>query len=61
MGHELLDSYAAVTVILIAFVKVRPVGRYVMELRNAPVVLLALFEGWVALVAVALIGPFLFA
>jgi len=61
IGHGLPATYAGVCIILIAFVKVRFVGRYFMELRDAPAALLGVFEGWVALVTVVLIGLFLLA
>lgn len=61
VGDGLSATYAGVSIILIGFVKVRFVGRYFMELRDAPLALMGVFEGWVALVAVTLIGLFLFA
>lgn len=49
--HGLDDAQAAgVVILLITFLKVRFVGRWFMELRDAPVVLAALFDGWVAIV-----------
>lgn len=50
------DAYTAVGIILIAFVKVRFVGCYFMELRRAPIAMLILFQGWVAVVATVLIA-----
>jgi hypothetical protein len=50
---------ASVLVIVIAFVKVRFVGRYFMELRHAPVPLLAIFEGYCVVVCAALVVMFL--
>jgi hypothetical protein len=50
---------ASVLVIVIAFVKVRFVGRYFMELRDAPTPLLAVFEGYCAVVCTILIVMFL--
>jgi hypothetical protein len=49
-----------VVILAIAFVKVRFIGRYFMELRDAPVPLLTLFEAWVAAVAAMTIGLFVF-
>jgi heme/copper-type cytochrome/quinol oxidase subunit 4 len=50
---------ASVLVIAIAFVKVRFVGRYFMELRDAPTPLLAVFEGYCAVVCAILVVMFL--
>lgn len=61
VGHGLSDNFAGVTIMLIAFTKVHFVGRYFMELRDAPVTAVGIFEGWVAIVAVALVGLFLLA
>jgi hypothetical protein len=52
---------ASVLVIVIAFVKVRFVGLYFMELRNAPVPLRLVFEGYCLVVCVALVVMFLVA
>jgi hypothetical protein len=49
---------AAIVVIVIAFAKIRLVGRYFMELRAAPVVLRAVFDAWVCLVGCALIAMY---
>ncbi|MDX1875103.1 cytochrome C oxidase subunit IV family protein [Mycolicibacterium sp. 120266] len=59
VGHELPDRYAAVGIIVIAFVKVHFVGRYFMELRDAPSVLKAVFGAWNVGVAALLIGLYL--
>ncbi|BBX62376.1 hypothetical protein MSAS_15500 [Mycobacterium saskatchewanense] len=61
VGHELPTAYAAVSIIIIAFIKVRFVGRYFMELRHAPAFLQAIFEGWTLIVASVLTGLYLFA
>jgi hypothetical protein len=50
---------ATVAVLVVAFVKVRLVGLYFMELRSAPVPLRLLFEGWVVVVCSILIGLYL--
>ena len=60
-GHDLPDRYAAICIIVIAFAKVHFVGRYFMELRDAPVPLTAVFEAWVVVIASVLIGLYLFA
>lgn len=59
VGHELGEGCAGVVILLIAFVKVRFVGRYFMELRHAPRGLAAVFDAWIVVVAAALIGLFL--
>lgn len=61
VGHELPDQYAAICIFVIAFAKVHFVGRYFMELRDAPVPLVAVFETWVVVIACVLIGLYLFA
>jgi heme/copper-type cytochrome/quinol oxidase subunit 4 len=60
VGHELPDRYAAVGIIVIAFIKVHFVGRYFMELRDAPTPLKAVFGAWNVVVAALLIGLYLF-
>lgn len=61
VGHGLPATYSGVSIIVIAAVKVRFVGRYFMELRDAPIPLLWVFEGWVALASAMMIGLFLLA
>jgi hypothetical protein len=60
-GHELDARYGGVIIIAVAMIKVRLVGRYFMELRDAPIPLMTLFECWVVAVGLMLIGLFLFA
>jgi hypothetical protein len=60
IGHELPAVSAGVVILLVAFVKVRFVGRYFMELRDAPIPLLILFETWVAAVAAVCVCLFTF-
>jgi len=60
VGHDLGAKQAGVVILAIAFVKVRFIGRYFMELRDAPVPLLTLFEAWVTAVAAMTIGLFVF-
>jgi caa(3)-type oxidase subunit IV len=55
-NHEL----ASVIILLIAFIKVRLVGRYFMELREAPNVLRGLFDAYCLIVCTLLLGVFLF-
>jgi heme/copper-type cytochrome/quinol oxidase subunit 4 len=60
--HGLSSAEARTVIILVvAFVKVRFVGLYFMELRTAPVALRALFEGWCLVVCLGLIGFYLLA
>lgn len=61
VGHELPTTPAAVVIVLIAFLKVHFVGRYFMEIRHAPVALATIFSVWTGVVALALIGLYLFA
>ena len=61
VGNQLPTTYAAIGVIIIAFAKVHFVGRYFMELRDAPAPLRAVFDGWTLIVAVVLIGLYAFA
>ncbi|OBI19805.1 hypothetical protein A5712_18740 [Mycobacterium sp. E2327] len=51
---------ASVLILLIAFIKVRLVGMYFMELREAPNVLRGLFETYCLVVCALLVGVFLF-
>jgi hypothetical protein len=46
---------------LVAFIKVRFVGLYFMELRDAPHVLRGLFEGYCLVVCAMILGFYLFA
>jgi heme/copper-type cytochrome/quinol oxidase subunit 4 len=48
-------------VMIVAFVKIRFVGLYFMELRDAPWPLRGLFEGYCIVVCVAVAGFYLFA
>ena len=56
-----LDSATARTVLIlvVAFIKVRFVGLYFMELRDAPLVLRGLFESYCLVVCGFLIGLYL--
>ena len=49
----------SVTVLLVAFVKIRLVGLYFMELKNAPLALRAIFESYVTVVGGLIIGMYL--
>jgi caa(3)-type oxidase subunit IV len=60
--HGLHDhQLSSVIILLIAFVKVRLVGVYFMELREAPNVLRWLFEAYCVVVCALLVGVFIFA
>jgi hypothetical protein len=50
---------AAVAVIVIAFVKVRLVGHYFMEVRGAPLPLRVVFDTYIGVVSCGLIGIYL--
>lgn len=58
-----LSSPAArsILIFVVAFVKVRFVGLYFMELKDAPWALRGLFEGYCLLVCALVIGFYLFA
>jgi len=47
---------ATVTVMLVAFVKVRFVGLYFMELRHAPLALRLALEAWVVVFTIVVIA-----
>jgi hypothetical protein len=50
---------ATVTVMVVAFIKVRFVGLYFMELRHAVPALRLAFEAWVALFTILVIAMYL--
>jgi hypothetical protein len=50
---------ASVAIVVIAFVKVRLVGLYFMELRHAPVALRSLFEGYCLAVCTLVLAMYL--
>jgi caa(3)-type oxidase subunit IV len=52
-------TLASMVILLIAFIKVRLVGLYFMELRDAPAVLRGLFEAYCAIACTVVIGVFL--
>lgn len=56
-GHRL----TSVLIILVAFFKVSLVGRYFMELRQAPLALRGLFEGYCVAVCGLVLGIYLLA
>jgi hypothetical protein len=60
-GEHLIhrQDAAAIAVIAIAFVKVRLVGMYFMELHGAPAALRLAFQGWCAVAFAVLTGLYL--
>ena len=54
-------TIASVAVLVIAVVKVRCVGLWFMDLRNAPTALRAAFEAYCLALLAALVGLYLFA
>ncbi|WP_245845706.1 cytochrome C oxidase subunit IV family protein [Mycobacterium arosiense] len=54
-------SVASIFVLCIAFVKVRLVGLYFMEIRRAPIVLRALFGGYCAFFLALVVGMYVVA
>ena len=54
------EQAASAAVLVVAFVKVRFVGMYFMELRHAPIPLRALYEIWCLVVCSVVVGMFLF-
>lgn len=52
-------TVATVVIMLVAFIKVRFVGLYFMELRHAPVPLRLIFEGYCLVVCSVVIGLYL--
>jgi heme/copper-type cytochrome/quinol oxidase subunit 4 len=60
--HGLSSAEArTVLIMLVAFIKVRFVGLYFMELREAPYLLRGLFEGYCLVVCAMILGFYLFA
>ncbi len=60
--HGIHDhTLASVVILLIAFIKLRLVGLYFMELREAPVVLRGLFEAYCIIVCTVVVAVFVLA
>jgi uncharacterized membrane protein len=57
--HGLHAHLATTIVVLVAFIKVRFIGLYFMELREAPVPLRLIFEGYCAVVCAVVITMYL--
>ena len=62
-GHGFGDSHtpASLLIFVVAVFKVRVVGLYFMELRDAPIPLRGVFEGYCVLLLGVLVGMYLFA
>lgn len=60
LGSE-AQQLASVAILAVAFIKVRFIGLYFMELREAPLALRGLFEGYCAVVGALVIGLFVLA
>lgn len=52
---------ASVAIIVVAFAKIRLIGLHFMELRDAPVALRGLFEGYVGVVCAGVLAMYLLA
>lgn len=50
---------ASVVILMVALFKVRLVGLYFMDLRNAPIALRGVFEAWCAIVCALTVSLFL--
>jgi hypothetical protein len=58
------DAYReliSVVIVLVAFIKIRFVGLYFMELRHAPLALRGLFEAYCLVVCSLIVGMYLWA
>jgi len=59
-GHSASNhALATVSVILIALAKIRLIIWYFMEIRHAPAMWRWIFDGWLAVVGIALIALYL--
>jgi len=59
--HGVRDAgLASLLVLFVAFAKVCAVGMYFMELRDAPIPLRLVFQGWCVIVYCTLAGMYLF-
>jgi hypothetical protein len=60
-GHpaHVTETGVSVAVLVVAFVKIRLVGLYFMELKDAPLALRAIFEGYVVVVGGLVLGMYL--
>lgn len=61
LGSEADHRAASAVILAVAFTKVRFVGLYFMELRDAPLALRGIFEGYCLVVFAAVLGMFLIA
>jgi hypothetical protein len=62
-GHGFGDSHtpASLVIFVVAVFKIRLVGMYFMELKDAPIPLRGVFEGYCVLLLCVLTGMYLFA
>lgn len=60
-GFSAGHSLASVLILLVAFIKVRFIGLWFMELREAPIVLRGIFEAYCLVVCTLVTSLFLFA
>jgi hypothetical protein len=60
-GHpaQVRETGVSVAVLAVAFAKIRLVGLYFMELKDAPLALRAIFEGYIVVVGGLVIGMYL--
>lgn len=59
--HAIDDAtLAGSLILLVAFIKIRFVGLYFMELRHAPIPLRLVFEAWCLVVCAGVVGMFVF-
>ncbi|WP_067678793.1 cytochrome C oxidase subunit IV family protein [Nocardia miyunensis] len=59
LGVEAGGTVTSLAVIVVAFAKVRLIGLYFMELRNAPACLQAAFEAYVMLTCALIVSVYL--
>lgn len=55
------QQLASIAILAVAFIKVRFIGLYFMELRESPIVLRGLFEGYCAVVGALVMSLFVLA
>lgn len=59
--QSISDEIGMILIMVVAFVKVRLIGLYFMELREAPTLLRSVFEIYCSVACAVLIGFYLFA
>lgn len=60
-GANAYRELIGIVILLVAFIKVRFIGMYFMELRDAPLPLRGLFDGYCLIVCAAVVGMYLWA